>query len=300
MIGGMTARRWWLAQTTDTKRRFADAARAYRQAIGMTAATGLGLIGIFLSHCMELDPWTHLWRLFIISDQIIDEIADQEVSIILSSMDKCCLLSTEHSIYKRVAGVTSRLLEANSNVSEIRKRKWSLVVLDNPKLNAFVMPNGFVFVSTGLATMVNDDQLSIIIGHELAHCMLRHMNNYNSVILAVRVLCLLPIAAVLSTTLPLSQALLAVMMCQFVLHVGVKLTKQRSHETEADRVGFELAANACVDVTQGYQFWESISVLNGPPKQFWWMQTHPTDKSRAQHLYNLIPVAKKLQKLAGC
>jgi len=85
--------------------------------------------------------------------------------------------------------------------------------------------------------------------------------------------------------------------------VGVKLARHRFHEIEADRVGLELAANACVDVTQGYRFWEIMAILNEPPKhfwQFWWMQTHPTDISRAQYLFSLIPEAKELQELAGC
>jgi len=303
VIGGMTARRWWLEQTPDVKRRFANAAWAYRQAICKTVAVGLGLIGTFLLYSMELDPWRQLWRLFIFNDQMIEKKADKEVGFILDSMGRCCLLSVEHPTYKRVAGITSRILYANSKVELIRNRKWHVVVLDNPMVNAFVMANGFIFVFTGMANLANDDQLSIIIGHELAHCILRHINNFNSVVLAVHVLCMLPITAFLSIALPFSWALLTISLCQFIFYVGVKLARHRFHEIEADRVGLELAANACVDVTQGYRFWEIMAILNGPPKhfwQFWWMQTHPTDISRAHYLFSLIPAAKELQKLAGC
>jgi len=231
---------------------------------------------------------------------MIEVKADKQVANILGMMGKCCLLGIEHPTYKRVAGVTSRLLNANIKVDEIRNRHWSVVVVDNPMINAFVMANGFIFVFSGLAAIANDDQLSIIVGHELAHCILRHMNHYNSVNLAVHLLCMLPVSMVLSVALPFPQALLAVIMCQLVLYVSVGLTTLRSHETEADRVGLELAANACVDVTQGYQFWETMSKLNGPSTRIWWLETHPTDKRRAHYLYSLIPATTKLQKQAGC
>ncbi|XP_029341369.1 metalloendopeptidase OMA1, mitochondrial-like [Acyrthosiphon pisum] len=266
----------------------------------MTVTAGLCLIGTFLSSYIELDPWTDLWRLFMFSERTIEIRADKQVAIILAAMGKCCLLGIEHPTYKRVAGVTSQLLSANVNVDDIRKRQWSVVVVDSPMVNAFVMANGFIFVYSGLAAVANDDQLSIIIGHELAHCLLRHLNHLNSVNLAVHLMCMLPVAAVLSATLPFPYALFAVGMCQLVLYVCVELRTQRGHEVEADRVGLELAANACLDVTQGYRFWETMAMINGPSTRKWWLDTHPSDKSRARHLFSLIPATKELQKLAGC
>lgn len=300
VIGGVAARRWWFKRTPETRRRYADAAWTHRLAIGMTVTAGLCLIGTFLSFYMELDPWTDLWRLFIFSERTIEVRADKQVAIILAEMGKCCLLGIEHPTYKRVAGLTSRLLNANIEVDEIRKRQWSVVVVDSPMVNAFVMANGFIFVFSGLAAVANDDQLSIIVGHELAHCLLRHLNHYNSVNLAVHLMCMLPASVILSVALPFPLALFAVGMCRLVLYVCVGLTTQRGHEVEADRVGLELAANACVDLTQGYQFWETMSKINGPSTRIWWLETHPSDKSRARHLFSLIPATKQLQKLAGC
>ncbi|KAL5239428.1 hypothetical protein ACI65C_006838 [Semiaphis heraclei] len=117
--------------------------------------------------------WTNLWWLFIFSERMIEVKADKQVAYILSVMGKCCLLGIEHPTYKRVAGVTSQLLNANIKVDKICKRHWSVVVVDNPAINSFVIANGFIFVFSGLSAVANDDQLSIIVGHELAHCMLR-------------------------------------------------------------------------------------------------------------------------------
>jgi len=300
VIGGVAARQWWLKRTLETRQRYVDAAWTHRLAIGMTVTAGLCLIGTFLSFYMELDPWTDLRRLFIFSDRTFEVSADEQVAYILTVMSKCCLLEIEHPTYKRVASVTSRVLNANIEVDEIRKRQWSVVVVDHPMVNALVMANGFIFVYTGLTAMANDDQLSIIVGHELAHCLLRHFNHFESVNLVVHFMCALPSAAVLSAALPLPLALSAVVVCQLVLYVCVKLGTLRGQEVEADRVGLELAANACVDVTQGYRFWETQSKINDPPTRAWWLETHPSDNSRARHLFSLIPTTKKLQKLAGC
>ncbi|KAL5242806.1 hypothetical protein ACI65C_010216 [Semiaphis heraclei] len=300
LICGSAVRRWWSKSILpETRQRLKDIAWTYRLAITATITAGLCLIGTFLSFHTELDPWTNLWRLFILSDRTIEVNADEQVAYILGVMGKCCLLETEHPTYKRVAGVTSRLLNANAKVDEIRKRHWSVVVLKHPAINAFVMANGFIFVFSGLAAVANDDQLSIIVGHELAHCVLRHWNHYTSVKLVINVWMVL-VSAVLSIALPFRQALAAVAMCKIVFHLCVGLPTQRSHETEADRVGLELAANACIDVTQGYKFWETLYKANGPSTRIWWLETHPTDKTRAQHLYSLIPATVELQKQAGC
>lgn len=48
-------------------------------------------------------------------------------------------------------------------------------VLRDPYLNAFALPNGSVYVHTGLlAQMENEDQLATVLGHELSHFVQRH------------------------------------------------------------------------------------------------------------------------------
>ena len=50
------------------------------------------------------------------------------------------------------------------------KCHWEFHVLDSPDANAFVLPGGKVFVHQGLLDMFeSDEELSIIIGHEVGH-----------------------------------------------------------------------------------------------------------------------------------
>src|SRR5215813_7423105 len=46
----------------------------------------------------------------------------------------------------------------------------TVLVLSDPTLNAFAMPNGRIYVHTGLlAWLDNEAQLAMILGHEMAH-----------------------------------------------------------------------------------------------------------------------------------
>jgi len=47
--------------------------------------------------------------------------------------------------------------------------------LRDPEPNAFALPNGSIYVTTGLLALLdNESQLAAIIAHELTHVMRRH------------------------------------------------------------------------------------------------------------------------------
>jgi len=52
---------------------------------------------------------------------------------------------------------------------------WRFRVLRDPQPNAFALPNGSIYVSTGLLSLIdNESELAAIIAHELTHVMRRH------------------------------------------------------------------------------------------------------------------------------
>ena len=54
---------------------------------------------------------------------------------------------------------------------------WELAVVDQPDVNAYVLPGGKIVVNTGILNMAtNQDQLAAVIGHEVAHVTSRHAN----------------------------------------------------------------------------------------------------------------------------
>jgi len=58
---------------------------------------------------------------------------------------------------------------------ELERVSWKFRALRDPQPNAFALPNGSIYVTTGLMTLVdNESQLAAIIAHELTHVMRRH------------------------------------------------------------------------------------------------------------------------------
>ena len=52
---------------------------------------------------------------------------------------------------------------------------WTFRVIDNPVVNAFAVPGGFIYITRGLMTNVmNEAQLSAVIGHEIGHVTAQH------------------------------------------------------------------------------------------------------------------------------
>uniref|UniRef100_A0A8D0HJX3 Metalloendopeptidase OMA1, mitochondrial n=1 Tax=Sphenodon punctatus TaxID=8508 RepID=A0A8D0HJX3_SPHPU len=66
----------------------------------------------------------------------------------------------------------------------------------------------------------------------------------------------------------------------------------RTLEAEADKVGLQLVAKACVDVRASSVFWQQMELaetMKGYPKIPEWLSTHPSHENRAEHLDRLIP-----------
>lgn len=58
---------------------------------------------------------------------------------------------------------------------ELERVTWRFRVFRDPQPNAFALPNGSIYLSTGLIFLVdNESQLAAIIAHELTHVMRRH------------------------------------------------------------------------------------------------------------------------------
>ncbi|KAG9472006.1 hypothetical protein GDO78_021716, partial [Eleutherodactylus coqui] len=77
----------------------------------------------------------------------------------------------------------------------------------------------------------------------------------------------------------------------------------RNLEAEADKVGLELAAKACVDVRASAIFWKQMELVDDLTGQACipeWISTHPSHGNRAEHLDRLIPKAIKLRESCNC
>ena len=56
------------------------------------------------------------------------------------------VVSPEHPVYKMITGIVKRLVDANQDIEFFRKQTWTVVVVDSPESNAFVLPVSKTFL----------------------------------------------------------------------------------------------------------------------------------------------------------
>ena len=62
----------------------------------------------------------------------------------------------------------------------LERVSWKFRAVRDPQPNAFALPNGSIYVTTGLMNLIdNESQLAAIIAHEITHVMRRHTYVYN-------------------------------------------------------------------------------------------------------------------------
>src|SRR3989440_10449993 len=59
--------------------------------------------------------------------------------------------------------------------SERSNLPWSFRVVDDPVVNAFALPGGFIYVTRGILAHLNSEaELAGVVGHEIGHVTARH------------------------------------------------------------------------------------------------------------------------------
>lgn len=60
-------------------------------------------------------------------------------------------------------------------VSEMPNLRWTFTILDDPIINAFALPGGYIYISRGLIALAeNEAEVAAVLGHEIAHVTARH------------------------------------------------------------------------------------------------------------------------------
>ena len=194
-------------------------------------------------------------------------------------------IDNDPALKKRVYRITGRLIaQAIKMRPETKNWDWSIKIIDDPKtVNAWAMAGGKMALYTGLVDKIKptDDELAQVLGHEIAHALAKHSAEKMSVALASSIGVLAVGVAADNKGLALSGAALAAAL-------AVEKPNSRAAESEADRIGIELAAKAGYDPRAAITLWQKMAKVGGQgPPQF--LSTHPSPANREKKLAEYVP-----------
>jgi Zn-dependent protease with chaperone function len=153
---------------------------------------------------------------------------------------------------------------------------FSFTLISDPTINAFALPGGPMFIHTGLIAAVdNEAQLAGVMGHELAHVILRHGTHQASKATGIKLVAGLAGAAAGNNSI-MGQ------LTQLGIGLGansVLLSFSRDAETEADALGSHLMAEAGYDPQEMARFFNKLNSEGGSRgPQF--LSDHPNPLNR--------------------
>lgn len=153
---------------------------------------------------------------------------------------------------------------------------WSFAVVDDPSVNAFALPGGYIFVTRGiLAHMNSEAQLATVLGHEIGHVTAKH--SVHQISRAQLTQFGLGVGFVLSEDLRRFGDLASTGIGALFLKFG------RDDENQADELGFRYALNSGYDpheMVPVFKTLDRISDAGGAERLPQWMSTHPDPGDR--------------------
>lgn len=100
--------------------------------------------------------------------------ADQELAI---GKEGYAATMAEYGVVEdaRLAAYIDSVGQQLARRSELPNLAWHFTVLDDPTVNAFAMPGGYIYITRGiLAHLQSEAQLAGVLGHEIGHVTARH------------------------------------------------------------------------------------------------------------------------------
>ncbi|XP_010021489.1 PREDICTED: metalloendopeptidase OMA1, mitochondrial [Nestor notabilis] len=300
---GRSIRNWWKALPPNKRELFKEHARQNKWKI-LLGVSSLGVLFVvfYFTH-LEETPITGRMRLLVFGKEHFRELSEMEYKMWMEEFKSKMLpeMDPRYQVVKRVVG---HLSESNKDIPQVSALEWVIHVVEEPGVNAFVLPNGQVFVFTGLLNAVSDiHQLSFILGHEIAHAVLEHAAEKASLVHLLDFLSLIFLTMIWAICPRDSLAVVGQWLQSKLQEFVFDRPYNRTLEAEADKVGLQFAAKACVDVRASSVFWQQMELaetIQGQPKLPEWLSTHPSHGNRAEHLDRLIPEALKIRESCNC
>ncbi|XP_061680428.1 metalloendopeptidase OMA1, mitochondrial isoform X1 [Syngnathoides biaculeatus] len=303
IILGRSLRKWWVALPENRRQLFRQWVWRRRWRLVAAAGAAAAVTALLLLTHLDQSPVTGRTRLLVFNKQNYMELAAFTSKAYMEEFGEL-LLPESDARHQAVERAVQHLARRNQDLPEMADVEWSVHVVQSDSTNAFVLPDGKVFMFTGMLEAVADlHQLTIVLGHEMAHALLGHAAEQASLSHVVDLLSVVLLAAIWAVCPRDSLALLGQWAQDKLTQLMFNRPYSRKLEAEADEVGLQLAAKACADVRAGPVFWQQMEIreqLSGEPSLPEWLSTHPSHKNRVAQLDRLVPQALELRERCVC
>lgn len=260
---------------------------------------------IFYYEHIEETPVTKRRRFVVLTREQVDTMVNTEKEHILGMMAaKGSLLPETHEAHQLVQSIVTQLVTTSPPQDQNeRKLNFKIHVFENPQLvSAFSLPTGDVIVFTGLIDACsNREELSFLLGHEMAHCLLGHKTEHLSWWALVNFVTdflkeFWEIAeSQISSFTPLR------LFQHKVAEVLLTYPYSDEMEKEADMVGLTMAARACYDPVKGCGVWTNLRGVEAKSeKKFEYLVLHPCNEHRHGDIAGLLSDVCAAWKASGC
>ena len=159
---------------------------------------------------------------------------------------------------------------------------WSFKLVDDPMVNAFALPGGFIFITRGIMASLNSEaELAGVIGHEIGHVTARHSASQMSRQQFQQIG--LGVGSILSSD---------VASLAGVLSAGLGLLNlrySRGDESQSDELGVRYMTRAGYDPNALVGVFQTLALAGGGGGSVpGWATTHPDPVNREEDIREII------------
>ena len=224
-------------------------------------------------------------QLMLVSEEQAIQSSKQAYVEMLQPLEKEGKIDSNAAVTERVNRITDKLIkQAVIMRPSTRDWKWEVKVIDDPEtVNAWCMAGGKMAIYTGLIDQLKptDDELAQVMGHEISHALANHTAEQMSVAMASSL-------GVMAIGMASDRPAVTTAAAAIAAKLAIELPNSRTAESEADRIGIELAAKAGYDPHAAVTLWQKMEKVGGStPPEF--LSTHPSPGNRQQTLESYIP-----------
>ena len=139
---------------------------------------------------------------------------------------------------------------------------FRVYVIENKEWNAFAMGNYSIYVFTGLLKDLDDDEVAIVLGHEMVHATHEHTRRQFKKQMWIQ-LAALGLAGVEEAAIDDKKARAVAKLMTVFAAAAVGNGYGRDFEDQADRVGLRYAYEGGYDITKGPRLWNRFAKKYG-------------------------------------